>query len=142
MALERQVAQADLAVRADLGEHLGHVGVDVGVAQRPRHRHAVMAVLDEVQVADPVDVDRGHALAASLRRRDALPARAGTRCEVGRKRRSNSRPRSTVPTIESSGDQLLTEPPLATAPERLDDLLEREDEVDVARLAAQRGGQP
>src|SRR4029079_15462445 len=37
-------------------------------------------------------------------------------------------------------DRLQPQPALAAAPERLDDLLERKDHVDVARLAPQRGG--
>ncbi len=56
--------------------HLGHVGVDHLEAQRAGDRHAVVAVLDEVQLADPVDVDRRHRLAAALGRGDPLPARA------------------------------------------------------------------
>ena len=77
-------------VRADLGEHLGHVRVDVPVAERVRHRHAVMAVLDEVHVADPVDVDRRHRLAPALREVDALPALAHAR-RGGPERRGRTR---------------------------------------------------
>ena len=84
-------------VRTDLGEHLGHVRVDVPVAERAGHGHAVMAVLHEVHVADPVHVDRRHRLAPPLRQVDALPAfphalrgRAGTR---GRTRASGPRSR-------------------------------------------------
>jgi hypothetical protein len=60
MALEGEVPEPDLAIGADLGEDLGHVGADVAVAERVGNRDAVVPVLDEVQLADAVDVDRRH----------------------------------------------------------------------------------
>ena len=63
--------------------------------------------------------------------------RARSRGLVGRKARSNSFVRSTVPTIESSGMRLQPEVVLGHAPERLDDLLEGEDVADVVGLEAQ-----
>ncbi len=59
--------------RADLGD----VRVDVALLQRAGDGHAVMAVAHEVQVADPVDVDRRHRLAALAGLGDPLPAPAG-----------------------------------------------------------------
>ena len=84
VALERQVAHLQLAVGAEPGPHLGDVRVDVLVAQRAGDGHAVVAVADEVQVADPEDVDRRHRLAALARLGDPLPApaRARRRAEV------------------------------------------------------------
>ena len=53
--------------------------LDVGVSKRPGDGHAMVAILDEVQLADPVHVDRRHRLAAATRRRDSLPAPAHAR---------------------------------------------------------------
>ena len=104
MALQRQVGERDLALGAELGQHLGHVGVDVLVAERARHRHAVVAVLHEVQLADPVDVDRAASTRrGAARRRPAPSARApcptwGGSCGRtrgrGRRCRRSSRARS------------------------------------------------
>ena len=137
MALQRQVGERDLALGADLGEHLGHVGVDVLVAERARHRDAVVAVLHEVQLADPVDVDRRHGLAAALRGGDPLPARAhlaggGAEAAV----ELAAAVHGAHDRVER--DHLLAEAALAAAAERGHHLLEREDHVHVARLAAER----
>src|SRR6185312_14044876 len=56
---------------------LAHPRLDRRIAQRSRDRDAVMAVLDEVEVADADDVDRGHVLPTAPRGRDALPAALG-----------------------------------------------------------------
>jgi len=141
VALQRQVGQPDLAVGADLGQHLGHVGVDVAVAEGPRHRHAVMPVLDEVQVADPVQVDRRHALPAPLGGGDPLPASAGPA-------RRGAEAAVELPLAVHRADDrvqahhLLAQPALPAPAERLDHLLEGEDHVHVARLPAQAGAQP
>ena len=74
VALQRQVVEPHAGVGADLGDDLGDVGLDHLEAQLPRDRYAVVAVADEVHVADPVDVDRRHRLAAAHRLRDPLPA--------------------------------------------------------------------
>ena len=103
VALEREVAQLQAAVGAELGQHLGHAGVDVGVAQRARDRDAVVAVLDEVQVADAVDVDRRHRLAAAAGGGDPLPAAADLVRRGPERAVELAGARSTVPTIESSG---------------------------------------
>ena len=58
------------------GEYLGDVGVDGVLAGRRGDGDAVMPVRHDVQVADPVDVDRRDRLAAPLGQREALPARS------------------------------------------------------------------
>ena len=100
-------------------------------------RHAVVPVAHEVQLADAVDRDRRERLAAALGLGDPLPARRAPAGSWGGSARSKSCVRSTVPTIESSGDGLQPEVELADEAERLDDLVEREDEADVVGLAAQ-----
>ena len=54
-------------------------GVDLPRAERPGHGHAMVAVAHEEEVADPVQRDRRQRLAAPLRGRDPLPARAQPR---------------------------------------------------------------
>src|SRR3954454_8658239 len=139
MALEREVSDRDLARGADLGEHLGHIGVDLVEAHRPRHRHPVVAVLDEMHLADPVHVDRGHLLALPLRGGHALPAwphpaRRGAKTAVDLAAAVHG------PDDRVELDHLEAELALAASPERLHHLLEREDHVDVA--APQAGGEP
>ena len=68
-----------------------------------------MAVLDEVQVADPEDVDRRHRLAALARRGDPLPAPARSAWRGGTSGRSSPRRRSTVPDDRVERDLLLAE---------------------------------
>ena len=129
----------DLAIRAELGQHLGHVGLDVPVTERVRDRHTVVPVLHEVQLADPVDVDWRHRLALSLREVDALPALADAR-------RGGAEPPVELPRPvhrpddRVEWDHLQAEPPLADAAQGLDDLLEREDVVHVVG-SPQPGGQ-
>ena len=80
VALERQVAEPQLAVAPSCvvtSRTCAWISVS---PQRAGHRDAVMAVLDEVQLADPVDVDR--------RQR---PRRGG-----GRRRSDSQRPRTPV----------------------------------------------
>jgi hypothetical protein len=48
------------------GEHFGDVGVDHLLVCRRGDRYPVVPVFDEVQAADPVDLDRRDRLAASL----------------------------------------------------------------------------
>ena len=106
--------------------------------ERARDRHAVVPVLHEVQLADPVDVDRRHRLALALGQVDALPAladprRGGAEVAVELARAVDG------PDDRVELDQLLAEPPLADAAERADDLLEREDVVHVVGPAQARG---
>ena len=61
--------------------------------------------------------------------------------EVGRNLRSNSRPRSTVPTIASSDTTAGPRRSLADEPERVDDLLVGQDHADVVGLSAQASGE-
>ena len=134
--LEREVAQAQLLLGAELGPHLAHARVDVAVAVGARDRHAVVAVLDEVEVADPVDVDRRHRLAAAARLGDPLPALARLRggAEVAVE--------IALAAVDGADDRLERDHPdaevlLARAAERGDDLLEREHERDVVGLGAE-----
>ena len=100
--LEREVAQPQRLLGAELGPDLAHARLDVDVAVGARDGDAVVAVLDEVQVAHAVDVDRRHRLAAAARGGDPLPARAdvGGGAEVAVELAAA---RSTVPTTDSSG---------------------------------------
>ena len=102
-----------------------------------RDRDPVVAVDDEVQRADAVDVDRRHVGAAAHRRRDPLPApadpvRGGAEAavEVAARAVDGADDRVEV-------DRLQAEAPLAPAAERLDHLVEGQDEVDVVGLAPQ-----
>ena len=83
VVLEREVGEPQRPAGADARAHLGDVGVDVLAPERLRDRHAVVAVADEVQVADPVDGDRRERLAAALRGGDPLPAAAHPRAWWG-----------------------------------------------------------
>jgi len=85
VVLERELAGEQVVLGPERRLHLAHARLDLRVAQRARHRHAVVAVLHEVQVADAVDVDRRHRLPAPARGGDPLPAPAqlrGRRPEV------------------------------------------------------------
>ena len=140
MALQRQVAQGDPGVGADLGDDLGHVGVDHLEAELAGDRDAVVAVLDEVQLADPIDADRRHRLAAAHRLGDPLPAaahpaRGGAEAAVELARAVDG----ADDRVER--DRLQPEPALAAPPERLDHLVEGQDQVDVVGLAAQPRGE-
>ena len=133
MLLEREVAQPQLLLGAELGPHVAHARLDVDVAVRARHRDAVVAVLDEVQVADPVDVDRRHRLAAPAGGGDPLPARphVGGGAEVAVELAA-----AAVDGADDrvERDQLDAEVVLARAAERGHDLLEREHVGDVVGL--------
>ena len=104
--------------------------------ERLGHRHAVVAVAHEVQVADLEERDRRHRLAAALGGGDPLPARAQPR---------RGRPEAAVEVDRAvdraddrvERDDLQPAVDLAGAPERVDDLLEREDQPDVVGLAPQ-----
>ena len=136
MALQREIVELDVGVGADIGDDLGDVGLDHLEAELARDGDAVVAVADEVQRADPVDVDRRHRLAAAHRLRDPLPAlpRAALRgpklaVELAR-------------AVDGADDRvevdgLQAEPALAAPPERRDDLVEGQDVVDVVGLAAE-----
>jgi hypothetical protein len=55
-----------------------NVGLDRRVAEGTRHRNAVVAVQDEVLVADPVDLDGRYREAALVCRGDAQPSGPGS----------------------------------------------------------------
>jgi hypothetical protein len=141
VGLQRQVGAEQVAPGADARDDLGDARLDVVVAERPRDRHAVVAVLDEVDLADLVEVDRRHRLAAAHRGRDALPARPhlrGRGAEVAVK---------ALHPVDGPDDGVqrhdaLAHEALLHAAQRADDLLERQDVVDVARLAPQPSPQP
>ena len=125
-----------VAAGADARLDLGDVGVDVLAAERARDRDAVVAVAHEVQLADPEDRDGRERLAAALGLRDPLPARAQPRA------RGAEGAVEVLRAVDGAddrveGDRLQPEVVLADAPERVDDLLEREDVADVVGLEAQ-----
>ena len=100
----------------------------------------MVAVLHEVQLADPVDVDRRHLLAPAAGRGDALPAPAhpgrggaerAVELAVGAVDGAHDR-------VERDG--LHAEVALAAAPERRHDLLEGQHDRHVVGLAAQARG--
>jgi hypothetical protein len=68
-----QIAERQSGGRGDRRLHLPDPGFDHRVAVSVGDRNAVVAVLDEVQLPDAVDVDRGQRLAASACRSDPLP---------------------------------------------------------------------
>ena len=104
-------------------------------------RHAVVAVADEVRLADAVDLDRGQRLAAARRRCDALPARAHPR---GRRAKRAIEAGGAVDGADDRRDRdhLDAQVALAGAPERRDDLVEWQDEVEVSGPAYRARSQP
>ena len=100
----------------------------------------MVAVADEVQVADAVDRDRRHAPPAPQGEVDALPALAQA---------VRRRPEAAVEVARAidaaddgrKRDRLEAERALAGAPERVHHLVERQDHVDVVGLAAQPPGE-
>jgi hypothetical protein len=118
------------------GEYLGHVGVDDLLAGRGGYRHPVVAVADEVQAADAVDLDRRDRRAAPLRQRQLLPpgpdpVGGGPEAAV-----------EFVPRVDRADDRvqryrLQSQLPLAAPAERAGDLVERHEAVAVTALAAQ-----
>ena len=134
MAFQWQVLGPQLRVDRNLGLDLGHVGVDVTAALGARDRHAVMAVAHEVQIAHAEDGDRRHVATAPLCLGDPLPPATYT---------SGRRPELPVELLGAvdcaddrlERDRLEALAALADPPERGDDLLERQDEVEVRWLA-------
>jgi hypothetical protein len=81
VSLQRQVAETDLPVGADGSQHFGDVSVDLAVAEGACDRNAVVSVLDEVELSNPIDLDRRKRLASPGSRGKPLPAWAQTpRC--------------------------------------------------------------
>src|SRR5687767_7036671 len=100
----------------------------------------MVAILDEVELADPVDVDRRHAFAAALGGGDALPARAHAA------RGGAKAPVELAAAVDRAHDRverdrLLAEPALTAAAKGAHHLLEGQDHVHIARLAAQASGE-
>ena len=135
MALERQVADPQVAPEPHAGLHLGDVGVDVLAAERLGDRHPVVPSRTKyrspTRYSEIGGSDSPRRWAAAIRSQ-----RLRSRGDVGRKPRSKSAARSTVPTIASSGTIFR---PRSSRPNarRVDDLLEREDQPDVVGLAPQ-----
>ena len=100
-----------------------------------------MPVDHEMEVPNAVDVDGRDRLTAALGQGQSLPAFPDPA-------RGGPEPAVEVPAgIDRAHhgvqlDHLQTEFPLAGHPERGDDVIEGQDEVDVVRLAAQPLGQP
>jgi len=122
------------------GEYLGHVGVDGLLAGGGGGGYPVMAVADEVQAADAVDLDRRARRTAPLRQRQlrpAFPYPVGGGPDV---------PVEVAALLGRAGDRvqryrLQAQVPLAAPPERACDLVERQEAVAVGGLAAQAAGQ-
>jgi len=118
------------AVGADARADLDDVGVDLGCARGRAPPTRGVAVAHEVDLADLVERDRRHRLAAAHGVGDPLPARAHAR-RGGRNWRSKPFARSTVPRIESSGTSA-ADVGLLEVTERRDHLVVGQDDVDVA----------
>ena len=147
-ALQEQLAQlaggevgaGPYVVGLDDRAHQPHIGLDLGQAECAVHRHPVVPVADEVDVADLVDVDRRQRLAPSHRLVDPLeppPAQPGARPEL--------RVELAYPVHRADDllhrDHLHAEGDLVDEAERVDDLLERQRVAVAALLAQQAGGQ-
>ncbi|CAA9515010.1 MAG: hypothetical protein AVDCRST_MAG13-3020 [uncultured Solirubrobacteraceae bacterium] len=125
VVLERELADAQVRRRAELRPDLAHVRLDRLVAHGERHGHPVVAVLDEVQAVDPVDVDRRHVLPAAPGGRHAEPAVAEL---------AGGRPERAVELVVASDraddrvqrDGLEPQVGLGAAAERGHDVLERQ----------------
>src|SRR5947209_9927817 len=141
VVLGGQVGQTQRAVGADLRDDLGDERVEVAQAERAGDRDAVVAVPDEVHLADAVHGDRRQRVAAAHGGGDALPARAHPR---------RGRPELAVEAAAAvdgaddrvERDRVQAEVALAHASQRGDDLVEGEDHVDVPALAGQEAGEP
>ncbi len=133
VALQRQVVEPDARLGAHLRDDLGDVRLDHLEPEVARDRNPVMAVMHEMHVRDPVDLDRRHRLASPHRLGDPLPAaldpaRGGTEAAVelaGPVNGSDDR-------VEV--DRREAEAPLALPSQGSHDLVEGEDHVDVAGL--------
>jgi hypothetical protein len=139
--LERQVGDAQVAGGAHAGLHLGDVRLDGVAAERPGDAHAVVPVADEVRLADLVEADRRHVLPAAHGLGDAFPPPAGQAAGGGEvaveAALAVDRPDDRVERHRPQAERALADPP-----ELGDDLVERQDEVDVARAAADRPAEP
>jgi len=101
----------------------------------------MVAILDEVELTDPVDVDRRHALAGPHRRCDALPPLADA---VGGRPETAVEVTSAVHRADDrvEFDRLDAEALLPCTSERREHLVERQDLVDVVGLPPQAIGEP
>ncbi len=141
VALVQQVPAAADAPGGHGGEDLRHVGVDRLLPHGQRDRDPVMPVEHEVQVADAVHVDGRDRLTAALGQGQPLPA-------LPDPARGGPEPAVEVPGGVHGAhhgvqlDHLQAQLALAGHPERGDDLVERQDEVDVVRFPAQPLRQP
>ena len=117
-------------------------GVDVCVAECPGHRDSMVTILDEVEVADPIDVDRWHGLTASTSGRDPLPPAA----DAGRGRPELTVESAALPVDAANdriqADRLKAEVSLAAAAEGGNYLLERQHRRDIVRLEPQTRRNP
>jgi hypothetical protein len=126
-----------------LGDDLDHVRVDHVAAERACDRHTVVAVADEVNLAHSIDRDGRQRLAAAHGAGDPLPARAHPR-------RCGAELPIEAAVVAAAGDGyedrvnldgLLADIALLESPERVHDLRERQDDVNIARLAPEPPGQ-
>jgi hypothetical protein len=137
VVLEGELVAEQLGRRGQGGPDFAHVGGDRLVAHRPRHADAMVAVLDEVQGPDPVDLDRREIDTTPARRRDVQPAapqppRRGPERAIEVARPAADRADDRVQ--RDVGDAKIG---LRPAAERRDDVLEREHVHDVVGLLPQ-----
>ena len=128
-------------VGIDPGDHLGHVRVDVCPPQRTCHRDPMVTIADEVDFADPDEIDRRKGFATAHRRRDALPPAPHPR------RRGAEAPIEVASAVDGAENRverhdLQAEGALAHEPEGFDHLLVGEGHTNVVGLAPQPGDQP
>ncbi len=141
VALDQEVPAAADALGRKLGQHFSHVGLDRCGAGGYGDRDPVMAVNHKVHVADAVHLDRRDRLAAPLGEREPLPPfphppAGGPEPAV----EVTAGVDGADDRVQPDGPQ--AEPPLAAHPQGGDDLVERQDEADVVRPAAQPLGKP
>jgi hypothetical protein len=140
VALEREVAKSELSAGSELSLHEPDTGLNRLVAERACHRDTVVAVLDEVELADAVDVDGREFDPLPAGGRHALPAppylvRHRTERPVEAARTAIDRPDDRV-----EPDLLHAEIALPAPAERRHDLLERQQRRHVVRLGTQTRG--
>ena len=122
-------------------EHLGHVRLDRLGAGRHGDGHPVMAVLHEVQVTDAVHVDGRDRLTTALGERQPLPPLPDP--AVGRPEPAVEVPAGIHgPDDRLQPDRLEAEAALALAAQRRDDVVQRQDHVDVVGCPPQSLREP
>ncbi|QIP41592.1 hypothetical protein G9444_4348 [Rhodococcus erythropolis] len=135
MILDEQISALSDAFRRDTRDDLGDVRVDCLLVHRTRNGHSVVPVDHEMHGADAIQLNRWYRFAASLRHRKSLPTSArvsGRRTEV---------PVEITCAVDTSddrfdGDDLQPQRLLADLAQSCDNLVERQDRVDVVGFAS------